>query len=541
MENIQDSNINQDDIPVIPDNYDIMTEGKTEGIVNDNVPEEKVEVIEETNNNTIGSVEFMTTQEIEEDKQNVLLSSDTRVKKPDNFDSVERPMDEIFGLPQYSTVKLQEILKRLPNIDFGDAKDIQQWKLRLNESLQAGTFDDMFKSSLERPDSAWVNSLNHSGFNISPGYPRIDVKERAISGERGRIHLASHIGQGSVYQQALYHSGFWITFKPPGDDQIIELNRIIGSDKIQFGRDTYGAVFANTSAYTMRRLVNFAMANLYNHSVQIDKKDNVQIIDLVSIHDYYPLLQGLAATMYPRGLLYESACVKDPSKCTHVTKDLLNLAKVMVVDSSALTDSQKLHLTKRAPGSMSVSSVKKYQEDLAKLGDRKIKVETNIGTTISFTLTIPNIPSAMKVGTDWVDGIVSHVEELAGSGETSDNKEEMFARYSLSSYLNRYAHFIKSMSFGIFDECTDPEDIKSYLPQLSSDDSIRTNLEKQIKTFINDTTIAVVGIPLYDCENCGEPQTNSITYPRHQNIIPLDVPNVFFQLASRRFKQILRR
>ncbi len=540
MEHIEDS------IPSIPENTDIPSiPDQPSEQVSDKEKESDKSVVTKTTEASatedVGSIEFVTTQEIQEDTQNVTMYSDTRVKKPENFDTIERPIDELFGFPQYSSAKLQEVLKRLPNIDFGDAKDIQRWKLRLNESLQAGTFDDMFKDSLERKDSDWVNSINHNGFNISPGYPRIDIKERTVSGERGLIHLASHIGQGSVYQQGLYHSGFWITFKPPGDDQIIELNRIIGSDKIELGRETYGAVFANTSVYTMKRLVNFAMANLYNHSVQIDKNDKINLIDLVSVHDYFPLLQGLAATIYPRGLMYESSCVKDPSKCTHVTKDLLNLAKVLVVDKSALTDAQKQHMTKRAPGSMSVASVKKYQEELTKLGDRKITIPTNIGTTVSFTLTIPNLPSAMKIGTEWIDGIVNHVEELAGSGVSKDDKEELFARYSLSSYLNRYAHFIKSLSFGIFEECTDPEDIKRYLPQLSSDDSIRTNLDKEIKKFINDTTISVVGIPLYDCENCGEPQTNEVVYPRHQNIIPLDVPNVFFQLASRRLKTILRR
>lgn len=508
-----------------------VTEGKKE---------ERVVVVNDPNQYH-NSIDFETTQEIPETSQNVTLYSDARVKKPENFDSIERPIDEVYGLPQYSTAKLQNVLKRLPNIDFGDAKDIQRWKLRLNESLEAGTFDDLFKDSLERKDSEWVNSLAHNGFNISPGYPTINVQERSISGERGLIHLASHIGQGSVYQQALYHSGFWITFKPPGDDQIIELNRIIGSDKIEFGRDTYGAVFANTTVYTMRRLVNFAMSNLYNHSVNIEKTDKVNLIDLISIHDYYPLLQGLAATMYPRGLVYESSCVKDPSKCTHVTKDLLNLAKLLVVDKSSLTDWQKQHMTIRQAGKMSVASIKQYQKEMTKLGDRKISISTNVGTTVTFTLGIPNIPSAMKIGAEWVDGIVDHVEKLAGSGATADEKEEMFARYSMSSYLNKYAHFIKAISFGVFEECTDAEDIKRYLPQLSSDESIRTNLEKEIKNYINDTTIAVVGIPLYDCENCGQPQTTDIVYPRHQNIIPLDVPNVFFQLASRRLKTILRR
>ena len=529
------------DIPSIVESDDIpsISEEPSASVV-ETPKQEAVAVVTDASQEH-NSIEFETTQEIDETIQNVTLYSDARVKKPENFNSVERPIDEILGLPQYSTAKLQDILKRLPNIDFGDAKDIQRWKLRLNESLEAGTFDDLFKDALERKDSDWVNSLSHNGFNISPGYPKIEVKERSISGERGLIHLASHIGQGSVYQQALYHSGFWITFKPPGDDQIIELNRIIGSDKIEFGRDTYGAVFANTTVYTMRRLVNFAMSNLYNHSVNIEKTDKVNLIDLVSIHDYYPLLQGLAATMYPRGLVYESACVKDPAKCTHVTKELLNLAKLLVVDKSALTDWQKQHMTTRGAGKMSVASIRQYQKELTKLGDRKISITTNIGTTVTFTLGIPNIPSTMKIGTEWVDGIVDHVEKLAGSGASSDDKEEMFARYSMSSYLNKYAHIIKAISFGVFEECTDVEDIKRYLPQLSSDESIRTNLEKEIKKYLNDTTIAVVGIPLYDCENCGTPQTTDTVYPRHQNIIPLDVPNVFFQLASRRLKTILRR
>ena len=529
------------DIPSIVESDDIPSISEEPSTPVVETPKQEAVAVVTDASQEHNSIEFETTQEIDETIQNVTLYSDARVKKPENFNSVERPIDEILGLPQYSTAKLQDILKRLPNIDFGDAKDIQRWKLRLNESLEAGTFDDLFKDALERKDSDWVNSLSHNGFNISPGYPKIEVKERSISGERGLIHLASHIGQGSVYQQALYHSGFWITFKPPGDDQIIELNRIIGSDKIEFGRDTYGAVFANTTVYTMRRLVNFAMSNLYNHSVNIEKADKVNLIDLVSIHDYYPLLQGLAATMYPRGLVYESACVKDPAKCTHVTKELLNLAKLLVVDKSALTDWQKQHMTTRGAGKMSVASIKQYQKELTKLGDRKISITTNIGTTVTFTLGIPNIPSTMKIGTEWVDGIVDHVEKLAGSGASADDKEEMFARYSMSSYLNKYAHIIKAISFGVFEECTDVEDIKRYLPQLSSDESIRTNLEKEIKKYLNDTTIAVVGIPLYDCENCGAPQTTDVVYPRHQNIIPLDVPNVFFQLASRRLKTILRR
>ena len=146
------------DIPSIVESDDIPSISEDSSTPVTETPKQEAVAVVTDASQEHNSIEFETTQEIDETIQNVTLYSDARVKKPENFNSVERPIDEILGLPQYSTAKLQDILKRLPNIDFGDAKDIQRWKLRLNESLEAGTFDDLFKDALERKDSDWVKA-----------------------------------------------------------------------------------------------------------------------------------------------------------------------------------------------------------------------------------------------------------------------------------------------------------------------------------------------------------------------------------------------
>lgn len=514
---------------------DIEPPKPTEPVVSDSSKPKPVEEVTDKPDATEWVSDFT-----EITKQNVTLISDPCVIGKDKANTSWFPEEEIMGMPQFTTDGLQQALSSLPNLDLGDSEEVIKWKQRLTQGLESGTFDDVFVKALSRANSQWVNGLQHKGQNISSGYPRFKSNERTLSGEKGAIQLASHIGQGAVHQQTLYHSGFHITFKPPGEDQIIEINRLLLGDKIKFGRESYGAVFANTGVYIIRRLMEFALGNVYSHTVQLDKT-GTRLEDLISMHDYYAVLAGLGASMYPRGLLYETACCKEPTTCRHIAKVILNLSKLMYTDESCLSETQRVHLTKRSANSMTVESIKKYQEELLRLSDKQVEFTASNGSNVTITFKCPTVAENITLGQDWVDEIIRFVERTAGSGSTEQEKESLFTNYSLASYLNRYRHFIKEISMAGADPATDQNDIKRHLPVLSSDTKLRADIETSIKDFLNDTTISIAGIPLYDCEACGHTQVGEVTYPRHQNIIPIDVQSVFFQLLSRRLKTILKR
>jgi hypothetical protein len=151
-------------------------------------------------------------------------------------------------------------------------------------------------------------------------------------------------------------------------------------------------------------------------------------------------------------------------------------------------------------------------------------------------------------GLKWVTSIIREVEEkLIGETASDDpdseyfkKKDELINEYIKVSILNQYRHYIESIEMGD-NTIVDPDTIDQVLVPLSNDNTLRVKFLEEVSKFIEDTTIAVIGIPTYRCPKCNKEQNEPNMPQRFIDVIPLDVLNLFFGLISLRTSVILTR
>lgn len=454
----------------------------------------------------------------------VPLDHGDRITLPGNFDKETR-----------------SILEGLPNVTLLDNPSSRRWASAVHDGLAMETQDEMFVPSLEDPEADFRQQLVHKNISLAAQAPKFKaIENENIKGERAVIRMITHLGLGTLFQVPLWHSGFWITFKPATDSEILELNRLMISDKIQLGRRSYGLAFSNTTSYTVDRLMDFALSHVYDTTV---KPEDIAIENLrhhISTQDIPSVLWGFLCTMYPRGFRYQRACVTDPTKCNHVSEETLNLTKLQWTNGSALTDWQKTHMSSRQPKSKDLASVNRYKEELSKIQKTRVIINEGRSDAIALTLKTPSVAQHIESGHRWIGDIVTSVERALSTEPKDDERNQVITQHGQASSMRQYTHWVDSIELDT-NTVDDQETIEKLLSQFSADDVVRESFIEHVVDYINKSMVSVIGIPVFDCPKCGSAQEGSLKLPAYKNIIPLDVIQVFFDLHTQRLERIAER
>lgn len=517
-----------------------------EEIVIDDTPKPEVPVasesllatadVSETPDTSTNEVQETDTIIVPERKQQHVTITD-RV----SFEGELEPEDEKICLPSNFDAETLKTLESLPNVDLLSSDQGRRWTETVNQGLNNTTFNSGFIPTLEEEDADFGQCVDFNGQPLDGRQVRFKQTEgQSLKGERAALRMMKHRGIGTIFQTPLWHTGIWLTLKAPSENELIELNRIITSDKIEMGRHTYGLAFSNIMSYTTDRLVEFALDHLYDTTLKTSDIPEGGLKSIINSQDYPALVWGLVCTMYPKGFQFSRACTNNPEKCTHMTNEVLNLAKISWVNRAALTDWQKTHMSSRSSNSRDIASIRRYQEELKKIQKRVVKFDEGDDGEYSITLKTPTLAEFIDAGHRWIGDTVSYVDETLGR-DVSDKERNIFiTRHSQATAMRQYNHWIDSIEFAgnIID---DRETIEETLNVLSSDNESRNGFMEEIMKYIHSSTINVIGIPVYDCPKCGQTQSPDITLSAFKNIIPLDVNQLFFGLVSRRLTKVMQR
>ncbi len=445
-------------------------------------------------------------------------------------------VEEIYGLPGNYDDEVKSQLESLPNINIGDNPESRKWLNVLRKSLSMAPYNNMFSDTINSDESAFTQDVDVNGIKLSPSSPRLKaIENQTIKGESAVLRVVTHLGLGTLFQVPLWHTGMWITFKPPTDAELIELNRILMVDKNILGRYSYGLAYSNIVGYTADRLVDFALAHVFDYTAKTNEISPEQLKSVISSQDIYPLLWGFICTIYPNGFQYQRACTDNPDKCQHVVEERLNLPKLLWVDNSVLTDWQKTHMSSRQSNIKDRASVLRYKEELKSLSKKKVNIG-NEGSEIYITITSPSVSEYIDAAQLWISEITQSVEQAISTDATPEEKENLIEAKGMSSSMRQYTQWIESIEFN-GNVIEDKETIAATLNVISADDTIRNNFFKEIYDYINKSTISVVGIPKFNCPKCGAVQ-ESEQYPLLTEVIPIDVIQVFFDLITQRLERI---
>lgn len=448
---------------------------------------------------------------------------------------------ETLILPSNHEHIVRETLQKLPNVNILDSFKGRDWANVLSEGLTNGTMHGVFTKSLEADGADFSNRIEHNGISLMGAAPRIKKTENAeLQGERAIVRLISHLGLGTLYQVPLWHSGFWVTLKPPTESELVELNRLMISDKIKMGRYSYGMAYSNMTAYTVDRIIDFIVKHIYDMTVKHEDINVSNVRDHISTLDMNALIHGFATTMYPRGFRYRRACCNNPDKCQHVVEDTLNLTKLQWVNRAALTDWQKNFMSGRSSKQKTSAEVSRYRDELASAQKRRVVLNEGKRNEIAFVLKTPSLNEYVNSGHRWIGDIVETVNSSMSVEASTEERNSVITQHGQATAMRQYAHWIESIELDS-NVIKDNETIEMTLNTVSQDDDIRSGFITEVVNYINSSTISVIGIPVYDCPNCGTTQESPVTLPRHTGVIPLDTIQVFFDLLLQRIARMGQR
>ncbi len=489
------------------------------------------------------------------DKGNVKVVEPTKANVTQEFDCelpASQGSPDKISLPPEAIDVIHEKLAKTPEISLDATKNQYTWSTVLTQSLGYMPLLSTWASRLAEPEADFRQTVDYKGTSICTTMPQSKRKPGTVEleGESALLQMVTHLGVGALARVPMYNSGFWVYFKPAAEFELLELNATLASDKIRLGRESYGLTHSNSTVFSVNRIFQMALRHVYATSVSSNEMPVSDIAKHLKPQDLYPFIYGFLCANYPSGFKYNTACINDPEKCQHIFEGVINLAKLQVVDNNALSDTQKNFMTGTTSNSRSLEAVKKYQEEISRMHDRRIILNKDTTHEMAITLNTPSVGEYLDQGMRYISSIVDSVNRSM-EVDTNNNERNAFMRSANNAgSLCQYIHYVKSIEFGHVSAAdgdrriiVDRKTVLDALKVLSATDSIRETIIKEVLDYISYSTLSIIAIPAYDCPVCGKEQDDKSKhlFPRHKAFIPLDMIQVFFGLHAQRINRIENR
>ena len=443
-------------------------------------------------------------------------------------------------LPVTSYNRLKEIEEHYDNVtkdNDGDinkilSKDELTPVLVMIQGRNYATLDDVYHSAVNNPEvKDYTNNIMYGDKELNIRNINFKPTTGVISGATAVARFTSLTGVGEVTQVPLWHSGFWITLRPPKSSDIISLEYELAKNTIELGRKTNTLVFSNSSVIYNKLVSEFIIKHITETSVKLPQ--DADLMEYINVQDLNSMILGIISCMYPKSIPITKACVNSTiladnvPKCTFVVQGKLDPKKMLVKDNKRINSYMREHMANRTPNSVSLDSVKEYQR---KLKEEVIKTMNLVYDDVKITLTIenPNLKNYIKNGELWISNIVKKAEELfteSDSEYVKNNKVSDILKSVIFGTYNTYIAKIETNGMTVVDS----ETIADILDNISNNDKGYDYYIKTIKSYITDTAIAVVATPNYTCPSCSELQSKD--EGPFKELVPLNILESFFYLC----------
>ncbi len=461
------------------------------------------------------------------------IQSDSYEKSiPENYNSQYK-----ISLPSLPFNKFTEIINNIKaeELDTTDP-NINVWKRIVEEALNYYTTAGLYQERFDDQNSVFRQGVLNKDDLLKTMAPlKFKSSGADLQGDMAVLRISAMLGLGDVVNVPLPHSGFWVAIKPPNESDLIDFYNNIFKEKIMLGRMTNGLTLTNFSVYINQKLFTFIQKHIHsisNKDITVNELGNYLLI-----HDFYILAWGFISTIYPNGFDYQRVCTSNVETCQHVISSLINMQKLLWIDNSSLTDAQKNILSENRAKVLGIESYRKYIAEHT----RTVMADFKLNDNILFKLKVPTFNEYVADGMDWINGVNNMIDSLVIETEDTENtRSEALNQYVKSSMLRQFSHFIDQIDIQD-SSINDRETINKTLTIFSSDDNIRVALSDKILEFKSNTTLALIGIPEYDCPVCHSTQNTTLVNNKLVSVIPLDVMQTFFTLLTLRISKILER
>lgn len=442
-------------------------------------------------------------------------------------------------IPSDLPEQTDEVLRKLPNVDYSSDAPARQWATVLDQSAYIQPRDGVFRDALTREGSKWRQGPETAAGELVGSYPKFKPSgSNELIGASAISRLRAYRGLGSMYRVPLWNSGFWITITAPSEPEILELHNLINQDRAQLGRRSYGMSFSNTTVIYADRIVAFALEHVYNTSVNV--KPGTDLRNLIKSNDIPTIAMAVAASMHPNGFGYERACLADPEVCKHVISEKINIEKTLLVDTNSLTAWQIAHMSKVTHNSMEEADVQRYQEEMVIAQKRKYELDAQSDQPVSIFLKVPTVTQYIEAGHRWINEITALVDRALTKEVDNDQRNSYLIKQGQATTMRMYTHWVDSLEFGGA-PVKDSETLEDSLNTISADDTLRVDFAEATQKFIAHSNISVIGVPSFKCPNCGGVNSSDKPHPEIRDAIPIDVYQTFFEVIAQRVRTISER
>ena len=367
------------------------------------------------------------------------------------------------------------------------------------------------------------------------------INKRVKSAKAGLMKLGQAVGIGPSIHVPLWHSGFWVTIIPLVDEDFINLELELISELKRVGKDTRTLGLSNYSILFADVIMKFFLSKIKDTSVQLDDGDD--LLDFISINDINIIVTAMAKSIYPYGFQTVIPCKNTlqldgelKPKCDYKARLKLNLNKLLWVDTSKLTVDQKAIMAKRIPNSATKEEIAEYQKTLHNNDPKTFNfiMDESTGTSVNVVIKTPTIRKYLEAGELFIAELRASTNEVIKNIRTTESAEDVEQTILKGYYLHLYNHYVDSIPV---DDAIISEmgDINEALKTLTTNHEFAKKFMERIKEYIDESLIAVIGIPNFTCPVCEAKQETK------SEIIPLSVYEYFFTLLHSKYEKILER
>ncbi len=326
----------------------------------------------------------------------------------------------------------------------------------------------------------------------------------------------------------LPHTGLYFIVNSPSDEDVLNTLSIINTYRVEVLRASSGILLGSSNYYLYRQVLNLFINNVSGCSLANWNKET--ILGLIDERDMNIVATALQASIYPDGYEYRQVCglVKSNKTCEHITSKLLDLRRIVFVDNSRLSESQRVV----AAGGLrerSINEIKTYQETNY-IGFKKAY---EITEGICFVYKAQSINTAIEAGETWIKEIEQTVDAIVTFNDDEETRNNMIRQRINLTRIREFSHWVTEIQIdGETNAITERSKINELLNSLGRNPQVMEKVSDTLAEFQRLSQIAIVAIPRVPCEGCKQTDQKDLDISPH--LIPQDMTSRFFTLARQR-------
>ena len=446
------------------------------------------------------------------------------------------------AIPSMSMAGLASSVEAILSLNYEKDAQARDWAALMDQANGLNPVQDAFIKGMNREGSDW-KQIPKFGDKMLVGAlaRRPGVENSELKDSQALLYALSALGLGAPFQAPMWHSGFWVSFRPASEEAWVNFNERLTADKIRIGRNASGLAFSNVNAIFTERSLEFALEHVIDHNIRLEAGSTRRdLFKKLRAPDIPIFLWAFLVANYPSGYPISRGCSAVVGNCTNVIHDTINLRILQVTDDSCFEEKHRSHMAKNYPGGVTEKEVEEYQSSLLALQAREFTILQEGEMEARVTLKVPSAEEYMTSGRRWFDGIVEMVNSILAKDTTDNQREKVYQQYAKSGVLREYSHWIDQLHMNS-NRMTDVATLENVLKEITPHGQLRDTLYKKIADFIESSTLSVIAVPNYACPSCGKLQAEHKEGDRFTDCIPLDVSQAFFNLALLRVVEITRR